>query len=188
MNRRAFLQLPLASLAMVDLLAQDAVAGLQLLLGSEPTHDGRPRVAATFRNTTSSRLTLNIGVVLGNGAYANGIQFLLKDSQGRVRRLVKRDPGIIAGSAGPYVVELSAGASFVLPSIDLIDYWSYEPKIAVLHLPTGVHTLVATFQGGDPSDGFVPAPGQPPMHRWPQRFWVGRVSSEPIAVRVSSRF
>lgn len=188
MNRRTFLLSSMAGLGLSPLLAQDLSAGLQLELLQEQTRDLRPRLLVTFSNRTNSPLVLDIGIVLGNGAYAGCVQFLLRDSQNRMRRLIKRDPGIIAGWAAPYIVEISAGRAFHLRSIDLIDYWSLQPKVTVLHLPAGVYSLVATFQGRDPNKTFLPpAQGQQLIHRWPQTFWTGDITSNAINVRFNSR-
>jgi hypothetical protein len=94
---------------------------------------------------------------------------------------VKRDPAYVAGSLGPYIVTIPEGGTFELPSIDLVDYWSYEPKIAVLALPAGRYSLTAEYTGHNPNDDLTPAPGQPPFHQYTQNFWIGGVHSSIMA-------
>lgn len=75
--------------------------------------------------------------------------------------------------------------SLPLSSIDLVDYWSNEPNVAVLHLPAGRYSLTAIFHGLDPAKNFVPA-GQPPMHPFPYTFWTGDLYSNAIDVTFRS--
>ena len=186
MDRRAFLVSLPAGLAMQPRLAAEASSGFQLRLRQEKTEKGRPLFEVTFLNRTTSPLALDLGIVLwGERKYAGNIQFTLRDSNGRVRLLSKRDPQYVAGWAAPYIVEVSPRSAFHLSSIDLIDYWSHEPELAVLHLPAEQYALMATFQGRDPNNGFVAA-GQAQTRRWPGTFWTGDLNSNSVDVTLRS--
>jgi hypothetical protein len=180
MNRRDFLASSLAGLSLQSMRARTLPAGPQLELRQEQARDGRPRFEVAFLNRTTSPLVLDTGVVVGDGrTYAGRVQFSLKDAHGRVRLLVKRDPQYVAGWMAPYIVEVPANGAFRISSIDLIDYWSHEPGISILHLPAGRYALTADFEGRDPNKDFVSA-GQPYFRRWPKTFWTGNLKSNTI--------
>jgi hypothetical protein len=138
----------------------------------------RPLFKVEMHNKTARPLILCLGWNVGGKNYAGEIKFSLTDVRGRTRHLVKRDPAYVAGSLGPYIVTIPEGGTFELPSIDLVDYWSYEPKIAVLALPAGGYSLTAEYTGHNPNNNFTPqGPGQPPFHQYTQNFWIGSVHS-----------
>lgn len=165
--------------------AQDQEAKLKLELHDRGAETGGLLFKVSLRNETASPLIVCLGEVVGDRKYATSVEFLLTDSNGRVRRLTNRDPQYIAGSVGPYILELPAGGSFDLTDIDLTRYWSHEPQISILKLPPGLYTLVATLDGQDPNKWFVPAPGQPPATKWEQRFWLGHVQSNAWSFKTS---
>jgi hypothetical protein len=112
---------------------------------------------------------------VGGKNYAGEIKFSLTDVSGRTRHLVKRDPAYVAGSLGPYIVTIPEGGTFELPSIDLVDYWSYELKIAVLALPAGRYSLILQLKCAPPTFIY----DLPRVNRSPARIrrGIGHVSS-----------
>ena len=141
----------------------------------------RPLFKVEMHNKTAHPLILCLGWNVGGKNYAGEIKFSLTDVSGRTRHLVKRDPAYVAGSLGPYIVTIPEGRTLELPSIDQVDYWSYEPKIAVLALPAGRYSLTAEYTGHNPNYDLTPAPGQPPFHQYTQNFWIGGVHSKVMA-------
>ena len=146
----------------------------------------RPLFKVEMHNKTAHPLILFQGWNVGGKNYAGEIKFSLTDLSGRTRHLVKRDPVYVAGQMGPYIVAIPEGGTFELPSIDLADYWSNEPKIAVLALPAGHYSLTAEYTGHNPNDDLTPAPGQPPFHQYTQNFWIGGVHSNVMAFTLIS--
>ncbi|WP_353072812.1 hypothetical protein [Tunturiibacter gelidiferens] len=131
-------------------------------------------------------LILDLGTNVGGKEYAGEIKFSITDERGRMRHLVKRDPMFVAGTLGPYIVTIPEGGTFELPAIDLVDYWSYEPKIAALALPAGRYLLTAEYTGHNPNEEFIPAPAQPPAHQYTQNFWIGTVDSNVMVFTLTS--
>lgn len=153
-------------------IAQETPTGaLQLeLVRDGVTESVRPLFKVEMHNKTARPLILYLGWNVGGKNYAGEIKFSLTDESGRTRHLVKRDPTYVGGQVGPYIMTIPKGDTFELPSIDLVDYWSYEPKIAVLALPAGHYSLTAEYTGRNPNDEFTPAPGQPHFHQYTQDF------------------
>jgi hypothetical protein len=141
----------------------------------------RPLFKVEMHNKTARPLILYLGLNVGGKDYAGEIKFSLTDESGRTRHLVKRDPAYIAGRVGAYIVTIPEGGTFELPSIDLIDYWSHEPKVAVLALPAGRYSLTAEYTGRNPSDDFTPVGKHPPLHSDNRDFWIGTVRSNATA-------
>jgi hypothetical protein len=140
---------------------------LQLdLVRDAAAQSGRPLFKVEFHNKTTGSLILDLGLNLAGKKYAGEITFLLTDERGRMRHLLKRDPMEVAGAMGPYIVTIPGGRTFELPAIDLVDYWSYEPKITVLALPAGRYSLTAEYRGRNPNDDFAPAPGRPAARQY----------------------
>ena len=147
---------------------------------------GRPLFKVELHNKTARPLILDLGTNVGGKEYAGEIKFSITDERGRMRHLVKRDPMFVAGTLGPYIVTIPEGGTFELPAIDLVDYWSYEPKIAALALPAGRYLLTAEYTGHNPNEEFIPAPAQPPAHQYTQNFWIGTVDSNVIVFTLTS--
>jgi hypothetical protein len=146
----------------------------------------RPLFKVEMHNKTAHPLILFQGWNVGGKNYAGEIKFSLIDLSGRTRHLVKRDPVYVAGQMGPYIVAIPEGGTFELPSIDLADYWSNEPRIAVLALPAGRYSLTAEYTGHNPNDDVTPKQGQPPFHQYTQNFWIGAVHANVIAFTLTS--
>jgi hypothetical protein len=183
----AFLGLGLV--ASVGSLAQKTQTGaLQLeLVRDADAQSIRPLFKVEMHNKTPRPLILYLGWNVGGKNYAGEVKFSLTDESGRTRHLVKRDPMYVAGSIGLYIVTIPGGGAFELPSIDLEDYWSYEPKIADLELLPGCYSLSAEYTGHNPYDDFTPAPGQPAARQYPQNFWIGAVHSSVMTFTLTSR-
>jgi hypothetical protein len=175
--------LALGLLVSVQSIAQETpIDTLQLeLVRDGVAQSGRPLFKVEMHNKSARPLILCLGWNVGGKNYAGEIKFSLTDVSGRTRHLVKRDPAYVAGSLGPYIVTVPEGGTFELPSIDLVDYWSYEPKIAVLALPAGRYSLTAEFRGHNPNGDLIRAPGQPHFHQFTQNFWIGGVRSNVMA-------
>jgi hypothetical protein len=175
--------LALGLLVSVQSIAQETQTdALQLeLVRDGVAQSVRPLFKVEMHNKTARPLILCLGWNVGGKNYAGEIKFSLTDVSGRTRHLVKRDPAYVAGSLGPYIVTIPEGGTFELPSIDLVDYWSYEPKIAILALPAGRYSLTAEYTDHNPNDDLTPAPGQPPFHQYTQNFWIGGVHSNVMA-------
>lgn len=174
-------------LTSIQSIAQQPPTGtLQIKLVREDMQSVRPLFRVELHNETARPLILDLGMNVGGKDYAGEIKFSLTDASGRTRHLVKRDPGYVAGRMWPYIVTIPGGGTFALPAIDLIDYLSYEPKIAVLALPVGQYSLTAEYRGHNPNDDFIPAPGQPPFHQYTQEFWIGTVRSNAVAFTLTS--
>jgi hypothetical protein len=180
--------LALGIMASVRSIAQEPPTGaLQLeLVSDDAAQPLRPLFKVELHNKTAGPLILHLGWNVGGKNYAGEIKFSLTDASGRTRHLVKRDPMYIAGAMGPYIVTIPVGGTFELPAINLVDYWSYEPKVAALALPVGRYSLTAEYTGHNPNDDFTPAPGQPPAHQYTQDFWIGAVHSNVVVFMLTS--
>ncbi|CAN5424433.1 hypothetical protein BH10ACI4_BH10ACI4_05730 [soil metagenome] len=146
----------------------------------------RPLFKVEMHNKTAQPLTLCLGMNVGGKNYAGEIKFSLADVSGKTLHLVKRDPVYIAGSLGPYTVTIPEGGTFELASIDLEDYWSYEPKIAALSLPERSYSLTAEYTGRDCNNDFIPLKAKPIPNQYTQRFWTGAVHSNVVAFMLNS--
>jgi len=180
--------LALGLLVSAQSIAQETPTGaLQLeLVRDGVAQSVRPLFKIEMHNKTALPLILCLGWNVGQKNYAGEIKFSLTDVNGRTRHLVKIDPAYVAGGMGPYIVTIPEGGTFELPSINLEDYWSYEPKIAVLALPAGRYSLTAEYTGQNPNDDFTPMPGQPPFHQYTQNFWIGAIHSDVMAFTLTS--
>jgi hypothetical protein len=185
---RVAVVLALGILASVRSNAQEPPTGaLQLeLVRGDAAQAVRPLFKAELHNKTARPLILHLGWNVGGKNYAGEIKFSLTDSSGRTRHLVKRDPTYIAGAMGPYIVTIPENGTFEIPAIDLVDYWSHEPKVAILALPVGRYSLSAEYTGHNPNNDFTPAPGQPPAHQYRQNFWIGAIRSNVVAFTLTS--
>ena len=175
--------LALGLLVSVQSISQETPTGaLQLeLVRDGVAQSVRPLFKVEMHNKTARPLILFLGWNVGEKNYAGEIKFSLTDVSGRTRHLVKRNPAYVAGQMAPYIVTIPEGGAFELPSIDLADYWSYEPKVAVLALPAGRYSLIAEYTGHNPNDDFTPKQGQPAFHQYTQNFWIGAVHSNVMA-------
>lgn len=180
--------LALGLLVSAQSIAQETPTGaLQLeLVPDGVAQSVRPLFKVEMHNKTASPLILYLGWNVGGKNYASEIKFSLTGVSGRTRHLVKGDLPFVAGAMGPYIVTIPEGGTFELPSIDLEDYLSYEPEIAVLALPAGRYSLTAEYTGHSPNDDFTPMPGQPPFHQYTQNFWIGAIHSNVMAFTLTS--
>ena len=83
-------------------------------------------VSVVFRNVGEQPLTLTLGWGLGNGTrYADAVELLLVDAQGKRSPLQLKEFGFVAGMVYVWHVPLAKGATFSLP-VDLADYSSND--------------------------------------------------------------
>jgi hypothetical protein len=130
--------------------AGPAVEGLQLSLSALPPKAGQTQFRVTFRNGGDRDVTLNLGMMLGNGKFLlpETIRLKLTDAGGKTRELHfsdRRVPGV-AGRVDDYLVPLRAGSEYTL-RLDLADFWSPGTEEFQLALGPGKNQISAHFEG-----------------------------------------
>lgn len=166
----------------------EAVRGLQMTIYLDQAEGVPPRVPkfrAELRNAAQNDLVVNLGMMLANGKmqYPNAVVLVLKDAQGKSRRLDLREPGAIAGRVDPFVLPVPAGATFSI-LVDLDKYWAAESKEFDYKLKPGIYSLEAQFTGRSVSqqEANLDVKGIALMP-----YWTGTVASNQLRFEVSSQ-
>jgi hypothetical protein len=152
-----------------------AVAGLQMCLTSTG-----PNLQLALRNVGDRDVTLNLGIMLGNGKaqLPNNISLNFTDARGKTRLFKfadKRYPGV-AGRIDDYVVPLRAGSTYTL-QLTLDQFWCYETKEFSIPLVPGKNLLTAQFEGSGAKADNLDMPAIKFMN-----FWVGKVESNTLTL------
>jgi hypothetical protein len=145
--------------------------GLQLSLLSahgSPASSTHSRFRVEIQNVGSNDLLLKLGGMLANGRkqYPNALSLLITNPEGKTIECGFPGPFAVGGWAGPFIVPLPAGASFVLP-VDLENWtqsWTscFAPLTYIpLNLAAGKYTLRARYTAEiQKDDGFAAGAGQ----------------------------
>jgi hypothetical protein len=134
-----------------------------------------------LRNVGDHDVTLNLGVMLGNGKVQLPDRIAMKftDAQGKTRLFKfgdKRYPGV-AGRLDDYVIPLRAGSTYTL-QLTLNQFWCQETKEFSIPLLSGDNFLTAQFEGTGASAVNLDMPGIKLMN-----FWFGKVESNTLTLR-----
>ncbi len=140
--------------------------GADLTLSRESDRGGRPRLLVVLHNAGADDLTLNLGLMLGNGRrqLPTAVRLALTGPDGK-RRVLRRKAVAVAGRVDPFGVPLAAGCRYVL-ACDLGDYC--HDGGADLPLAPGRYRVSAEFAGEAPAN----TAGLALMH-----YWTGAVAS-----------
>jgi len=153
-----------------------AVDGVQMCLVSSASN-----LQLALRNVGDHDVTLNLGVMLGNGKVQLPDRIAMKftDAQGKTRLFKfgdKRYPGV-AGRLDDYVIPLRAGSTYTL-QLTLNQFWCQETKEFSIPLLSGDNFLTAQFEGTGASAVNLDMPGIKLMN-----FWFGKVESNTLTLR-----
>ena len=166
----------------------EAVRGLQMTIyldQAEGVPSRVPKFRVELRNAAQNDLVVNLGMMLANGKmqYPNAVVLVLKDAQGKSRRLDLREPWAIAGRVDPFVLPVPAGATFSI-LVDLDKYWAAESKEFDYKLKPGTYLLEAQFTGRGVSqqEANLDVKGIALMP-----YWTGTVASNQLRFEVSSQ-
>lgn len=160
----------------------DVQGGLRLSLIQEASP---ANFRAELRNEGVQALTLNLGMMLGNGRqqYADSIHLFLTGAHGEQFHLKMLLPPTINGRVDTMVVPLPPGATFTLP-IDLRNYIAPQEKVWDLALPAGRYMLSAEYQG----DGVAQISANGDLKGIAlMPFWIGNVTSRELTFTLSQR-
>lgn len=153
-----------------------AVDGVQLCLAHLVSN-----LQLSFANVGDHDVTLNLGIVLGNGNLQSPTNIALKfiDAQGKVRRFKffdKRYSGI-AGRVDDYVVPLRARSTYTI-QLTLDQFWCQETNEFSIPLLAGDNYLTAEFEGTGANHANLDMPGIKLMN-----FWRGKVESNTLKLK-----
>jgi hypothetical protein len=132
-----------------------AVGGLQVAVSLGQDRPEKSTFLIELRNVANNNLTLNLGIMPGNGTqYPTALNLIVTDEQGRVRRLVVGGPPL-AGRVFPWVLHLAGGATFNIPidfvdstfSIPLVGLLENYPLYPIYKLSPGTYSIQALFLG-----------------------------------------
>ena len=153
-----------------------AVDGLRMCLASSDSN-----LQLELRNVGDHDLTLNLGIMLGNGKVQlpNRVAIKLTDAQGRTRLFKFADMrhGFVAGRVDYYVVPLRVGSTYTL-QLTLDQFWCQETKEFSISLLSGDNYLTAQFEGTGATVVNSDMPGIQLMN-----FWLGKVNSNTLTLR-----
>ena len=153
-----------------------AVDGLQMCLSASGSN-----LQLALRNVGDHDLTLNLGIMLGNGKVQLPDRIAMKftDALGKTRVFKFGDLkyGFIAGRVDDYVVPLRVGSSYTL-QLTLDKFWCQETKEFSISLLAGENYLTAQFEGAKASAVNLDMPGIALMH-----YWLGKVESNTVTLR-----
>jgi len=108
-----------------------AVGGLQVAVSLGQDRPEKSRFLIELRNVANNDLTLNLGIMPGDGIqYPTALNLIVTDEQGKVRRLVVDGPPL-GGRVFPWVLHLASGAKFNI-AIDFVDSTFSIPIVGVL--------------------------------------------------------
>jgi hypothetical protein len=153
-----------------------AVDGVQICLATSGSN-----LQLSFANVGDHDVTLNLGIVLGNGKLQSPTNIVLKfmDAQGKVRRFKffdKRYSGI-AGRVDDYVVPLRARSTYTI-QLTLDQFWCQETNEFSIPLLAGDNYLTAEFEGTSANHA------NPDMTAIKfMNFWRGKVESNTLKLR-----
>lgn len=153
-----------------------AVEGLQMCLASSGAN-----LQVALRNASDHDLTLNLGIILGNGKTQSPHFIAIKftDSQGQTRLFKfydKRYSGV-AGRVDDYIVPLRIGATYTM-QFTLDQFWCQETTEYSIPLLSGQNYLTAEFEGTSPNSINSDMAGTKYM-----KFWLGKVNSNTLTLR-----
>jgi hypothetical protein len=157
--------------------------GLQMsITASGKDKNGRPEFEVAIRNVGEQDLSLNLGMMLGNGKPRNGspalfphsIRLNLIEATGKTRELHLFGPGSVGGTLYDFVVPLRVGSVYTL-KLPLSEFWSPSTREFSLDLKPGQNQISAQFEGG----GEKIESG-----KLMRNFWEGKLQSNTLNVTV----
>jgi HEAT repeat protein len=138
--------------------------------------DKRLRFAVALHNIGDKDLMLNLGMIVGTRQYPTGIDLVLSDEKGIVRKLVLPWPRV-AGRVDDYTVPLSVDATHIIVA-NLDQYLPANPRPELpVQLSEDSYKIVAVFVGKG-ARHFDPLIAT---------FWMGKAVSEPLEFTVNNR-
>ncbi|PYU28532.1 MAG: hypothetical protein DMG32_02420 [Acidobacteria bacterium] len=158
-----------------------AVGGLQVAVSFGQDQPEKSTFLIELRNVANNDLTLNLGIMPGNGIqYPTALNLIVTDEQGRVRRLVIGGPPL-AGRVFPWVLHLAGGSTFNIPidfvdstfSIPLVGLLENYPLYPIYKLSPGTYSIQALFIG---SRDTIPGISTP--------YWEGTATSNQLRFEV----
>jgi hypothetical protein len=152
-----------------------AVDGLQMCLATSS-----PNLQLTLRNVGDHDVTLNLGVMLGNGKVQSPTRIAIKftDALGNTRLFKfydKRYSGV-GGRLDDYVVPLRIGSTYTF-QLTFDQFWCQETTEFSIPLLSGDNYLTAQFEGAGPGSVNSDMQGTKLM-----KFWLGKVSSNTLTL------
>ena len=150
-----------------------AVDGLQMCLATSGSN-----LQLTLRNVGDHDLTLNLGIMLGNGKVQSPTRLAIKftDAQGNTRLFKffdKRYSGV-AGRVDDYVVPLHIGSTYTF-QLALDQFWCQDTAEFSIPLVSGDNYLTAQFEGAGASSINSDMQGIKFL-----KFWLGKLSSNTL--------
>src|SRR5215204_5240404 len=135
----------------------EAVAGVQMCLSSMGSN-----LQIALRNIGNHDVTLNLGVMTGNGKVQLPDRIAMKftDARGKTRLFKfgdKRYPGVL-GRLDDYVLPLRAGSTYTI-QLTLDQFWCQETKEFSIPLLHGNNHLTAQFEGTGSNTSNLDMPG-----------------------------
>jgi hypothetical protein len=132
--------------------AAAVVQGLQLVISApEQGKPGQPELQVEFRNVGEHDMSLNLGMMLGNGRsqFPTNVLLSLTDAEGTERELKFKEPPV-AGRIDDYIVPLRAGSTYSL-KLNVNQFWVPQSKEFDVKLNAGKNQITAHFEGTEAS-------------------------------------
>jgi hypothetical protein len=139
--------------------------------------DGKLRLLAVLQNVSSDDLTVNLGLMLGNGKkqLPTAVRLIFTNADGK-KRILERKVGGIAGRVDPFGVPLAAGCRYTI-SCNLAEYYD-EALLGGEALAPGRYQVSAEFAGKAPAD----TTGLALMY-----YWSGTIESDKLQVTLPAK-
>lgn len=166
-----------------------AVSGFQVAVSFGQNRPEKSTFLIELRNVGNNDLTLNLGIMVGNGThYPTALNLIVTDEQGRVRRLVVDAPPL-GGRVYTWVLHLAVGSTFNIP-IDFVDSTFSIPIVGLLEncplypiykLSPGTYSVQAEFKGTRDTRALLDLPGISTP------YWEGTATSNQLRIEVPGK-
>jgi hypothetical protein len=151
-----------------------------LRLGLYPTDrkgDGKVRLMAVLENVSTDDLTVNLGLMLGNGKkqLPTAVRLIFTSADGK-KRILERKVGAIAGRVDAFGVPLAAGCRYTI-ACNLAEYYD-DALLSGLALAPGRYRVTAEFVGKVPANTTALAL---------MYYWSGTIESDRLQVTLPAK-
>jgi len=151
-----------------------------LRLGLYPTDrkgDGKVRLMAVLENVSTDDLTVNLGLMLGNGKkqLPTAVRLIFTSADGK-KRILERKIGAIAGRIDAFGVPLAAGCRYTI-ACNLTEYYD-DALLSGLALAPGRYRVTAEFVGKVPANTTALAL---------MYYWSGTIESDMLQVTLPAK-
>jgi hypothetical protein len=139
--------------------------------------DGKLRLLAVLENVSNDDLTVNLGLMLGNGKkqLPTAVRLIFTNADGK-KRILERKVGAIAGRVDPFGIPLAAGCRYTI-SCNLAEYYD-EALLGGEALAPGRYQVTAEFVGKAPADTTALAL---------MYYWTGTIESDKLQVTLPAK-